>query len=299
MRLVAITPTLELPQETLEEIIDFLHDDRQALLTCSLASLRLVSVSRYHLFSEVALKSDGLCAFLELLDAPWSSFSESISRIVVIGERKKTVCELRCRERLALARGLLPSAIPTKYVPKDFSRLRDCLGGVESVRFVTLCPSDVPEVFWRLLKEMKSIKSMEADRVAFQCPLRFFGYLSSLPLLETLSISRPTMSMDSSWEESLSLDQLKVRSPSNPFRMPLLDLRRLGAEGNQAMCTIGRMAVLGWLLDQRPTLSVCGVRINVDYEPDMTPLLTRYLETNGSTIKKLWITLPGSLTSRF
>jgi hypothetical protein len=297
VRLVAIIPIL--PQETLEEILDFLHDDHQSLLACSLTSMRLVSVSRFHLFSEVALKSDGLCTFLELLDAPWSSFSNSISRIVIIGERKKTICELRCRERLALARGLLPSAIPTKYVPKDFSRLRGRLGGVESVRFMTLSPADVPEVFWRLLQEMKSIKSMEVDRVAFRCPLRFFGYLSSLPLLETLSISRPTMSMDSSWEESLSLDQLKVRSPRNPFRVPLLDLRRLGAEGNQKMSTIGGMAVLGWLLDQCPTPSVCGVRMNVDYESDMTPLLTRYLEANGSTIKNLWISLPGSLTSRF
>jgi hypothetical protein len=293
---VAIIATL--PQETLEEIIDFLHDDRQSLLACSLASSRLVSISRNHLFSEVALKSDGLCAFLELLDAPWSSFAASILRIVVIGERKKTLRELRCRERLALARGLVPSAIPTKYVPKDFSRLRNRLGGVESVRFITLSPSDVPEIFWRLLQEMKSVKSVEVERVAFRCPMKFLGYLSALPLLETLSISRPTMSMDSSWEESLSLDQLKL-SPRNPFRVPLLDLRRLAAEENQKLSTSGAMAVLGWLLDQRPTPSVCGVRMNVDYEPDMMPLLKRYLEANGSTIKNLWISLPGSLTGGF
>ena len=293
---MVIVPTL--PQETLEEIINFLHDDRQTLLACSLTSLQLVPVSRHHLFSEVALKSDGLCAFLEVLDAPWSSFSNTISRIVVIGNRKKTICELRCRERLALARGLLPSAIPTNYVPKDDWRLRNRLGGVESVRFTTLCPSDIPEVFWDLLQEMKSIKSIEADRVAFRCPLRFFGYLSSLSL-ETLSISRPTITMQSSWEESVSLGQLKVRSPNNPFRVPLLDLRRLAAEGNQKMSTIGGMAVLGWLLGQHPTPSVCGIRMSVDYEPDMTPLLKRCLEANGSTIKNLWISLPESLTGRF
>ncbi|KAF8970481.1 hypothetical protein BDZ97DRAFT_1914763 [Flammula alnicola] len=277
--------SIDLPQETLEEIIDFLFEDREALLACSLASRKLVPVCRFHLFSEVTLESNRVCRFLELLDVPWSSFANTVSRIVITGPR-----QLKPLSRAQAA------AMRPEYVPEDNSRLRERLAGVTSVRFINLCPGDIPVSFWRLLEEMKAIKAIEAHRVAFRCPTNFFGYLSSLPLLESLSITRPAMTLDSRWEQHLGDDHLTSRPPGNLFRVPLLDIRRLSdMPGHPSMGILAGLAVLGWLLDKNPMPSVHSLRFNLDCDQKMTTLLRSYFDNNGSTIKKLWITLPATL----
>lgn len=281
--------SIDLPQETLEEIIDFLYDDRQTLLTCSLASRKLVPVCRFHLFSEVSLESDRLCRFLELLDVPWSSFANMVSKIIVNGPRQ-------------LKSPLRPkaTALQPDYVPQDNSRLRERLARVNAVRFINLCPGDIPVSFWRLLEEMKAIKAIEAHRVAFRCPNNFFGYLSSLPLLESLSITRPAMTLDSRWEQHLGDDHLTNRPPGNLVRVPLLDVRRLSdMPEHPSQGVKAGQAVLGWLLDQNPMPFVHSLRFNLDNNDEMTTMLRRYFDGNGSTVRKLWITLPANLNGAF
>ncbi|KAF9484837.1 hypothetical protein BDN70DRAFT_57620 [Pholiota conissans] len=277
--------SIDLPQETLEEIIDFLYDDRQALLTCSLASRKLVPVCRYHLFSEVSLESNRLCRFLELLDVPWSSFANMVSKIIVNGPR-----QISSPTRTKAA------PIQPDYVPDDNSRLRERLSRVSAVRFINLCPGDIPASFWRLLEEMKAIKAIEAHRVAFRCPNNFFGYLSSLPLLEKLSITRPAMTLDSRWEQHLGDDYLTNRTPGNLVRVPLLDIRRLSdLPEHPSQGVKAGQAVLGWLLDQNPMPFVHSLRFNLDNNEEMTTMLRRYFNGNGSTVRKLWITLPANV----
>src|SRR5215471_17388021 len=47
--------TVILPQELIDHIVDFLHNDKQALIACSLISQAFLSASRFHLFSHLDL----------------------------------------------------------------------------------------------------------------------------------------------------------------------------------------------------------------------------------------------------
>ncbi|RDX46357.1 hypothetical protein OH76DRAFT_1356237, partial [Lentinus brumalis] len=63
--------TLRLPAEVTDNILDYLHDDRPALRTCCLVSRSWLPSCRYHLFSEVVVRSAdhplSLSNFLEFL----------------------------------------------------------------------------------------------------------------------------------------------------------------------------------------------------------------------------------------
>ncbi|KAI0708739.1 hypothetical protein C8T65DRAFT_576262, partial [Cerioporus squamosus] len=63
--------TLRLPAEVTDSILDYLHDDRPTLRTCSLVSRSWLPSCRYHLFSEVVVRSADhpltLSSFLEFL----------------------------------------------------------------------------------------------------------------------------------------------------------------------------------------------------------------------------------------
>jgi hypothetical protein len=280
--------SIDLPQETLEEIIDFLYDDRQTLLSCSLASRKFIPVCRFHLFSEVSLESDKLCRFLELLDVQWSSFANMVSKIVVYGPEK---LKSRLRTKVTKATALQPD-----YVPQNNSRLRERLSRVNAVRFIDLCPGDIPVSFWRLLEEMKAIKVIEAHRVAFRCPNKFFGYLSSLPLLGTLSITRPKMTLDSRWEQHLGDDHLTNRPPGTLVRVPLLDIRKLSILSDDPTDGVkAGQVILGWLLEQNPMPFVHSLRLDIDNNDEKNTMLRRYFDGNGSTLRKLWITLPADV----
>ncbi|KAF8906742.1 hypothetical protein CPB84DRAFT_1769514 [Gymnopilus junonius] len=168
---------------------------------------------------------------------------------------------------------------------------------------------DVPEIFWHLLSSMKNIKAMEANRIAFdRCPLPFFGYISSLPLLENFSISWPTMTLNATALASLQdriigeegeKVQLVRGSVGTGFRLPVLDIRRAvqfaGSDRELRASTVAGITILEWLLVQKMIPSVGTLKMNVDYEPDLVQVLTRYFETAGSRIEKLLVVLPSSI----
>ncbi|KDR68390.1 hypothetical protein GALMADRAFT_231355 [Galerina marginata CBS 339.88] len=301
-------PTL--PQETLEEIVDFLHDDRRALLACSLASTRCLPVSRYHLFSEVKLVSTKLCRFLELLDSPWSSIANTISRIVFTGYDRSQKFPCQWMQRRARSMGL-ESGTLVEYLP-HFPRIRGRLQSVAAIRFADLSTVDIPETMWRVLSVIKSVKMLEMHRVAFEeCPLRFLGYLSSLPLLETLSISRPTMLMNPAQLTLLRerigggedcCVRLTKREVGTLFRVPLLDIRRSSQipsqNQNLSRSAAAGIAWLEWLVAQWPMPAIVSLRMNLDTEPRMVSMLTRYFECAGSSIQALCVTLPSSFPGK-
>ena len=64
----------QLPLELLEYIVDFLHDDDDALQTCSLTCRYLLPAARLHLFRKVALERVPDCLrFLEVLESSAST----------------------------------------------------------------------------------------------------------------------------------------------------------------------------------------------------------------------------------
>ncbi|KAI0087184.1 hypothetical protein BDY19DRAFT_956574 [Irpex rosettiformis] len=56
-----------LPQELIDYILDFLHDDARSLIVCSLVSRSFASGSRFHLFGTFNVKDEGtLCGLLDV-----------------------------------------------------------------------------------------------------------------------------------------------------------------------------------------------------------------------------------------
>lgn len=66
-------PLPDLPTELTDAIIDQLHDDRKALVNCSVVCRRWMKSSRYHLFDKVIVRGEkpgsGFTSFLAFLDA--------------------------------------------------------------------------------------------------------------------------------------------------------------------------------------------------------------------------------------
>ncbi|KAF9566522.1 hypothetical protein CPC08DRAFT_100091 [Agrocybe pediades] len=308
-----------LPQETLEHIIDYLHDDRRTLLTCSLVASKFLPASRYHLFSEVTLVATRLCGFFELLDPPWSSIPNAVSRIVITGSDS---IPRYCQKRLAGRKRSGSRAM--LYTPKSFSRLREQLWRVSSIRLVDISMSekDIPATLRCLLYELKGVKSIRADRVTFDCPREFLEYISSLPVLEELSLSRLTMTAQSIKSDDVaSFEPLFEGSASSSevgkhfqevgkrhvLRLPQLDVRRpsevpvlpsgqeLGNAPLDASTTAG-VILLRWLLGQKNIPSVEALRMNLDCERPMKNLLALFFKHAGTHIKTLSVKLPVVIT---
>ncbi|KAI0700284.1 hypothetical protein BC835DRAFT_1412089 [Cytidiella melzeri] len=73
----------QLPQELLDYIVDFLHDDARSLVSCSLASRSFVPGSRLHLFGTFHIKDDRtLCG---LLDASLFATARHAIRTLCLG----------------------------------------------------------------------------------------------------------------------------------------------------------------------------------------------------------------------
>jgi hypothetical protein len=66
-----------LPQEMTAYILDFLHDDKQALLCCSLVSRQWRFAAQHHLFSEVAVRSGE--SFLQFIESTLVSGTISVN----------------------------------------------------------------------------------------------------------------------------------------------------------------------------------------------------------------------------
>lgn len=299
-----------LPQEILEGIIDFLHDDRRSLYACSLASLKLVTASRHHLFSETTLAFAKFQRLLEILDAPWSSLANTISRLVITGEEAH---KMSPQARLARKRALkLSGGVRREYIFDDVSRIHKRLQRVGSIRLSDISPNVIPESFWTLLAAMKGVKSVETHRIGFQCPLSFFGFVASLPLLAKLSVSRPTIAMSATRLSVLQkricegggIDFLLPHSRTGAaFQISLLDLRRTSQIPTQDQSlnasTVAGIAVLQWMLMQNPRPSVKTLRLNLDYEHEMLSLLSTYFEAAGSHVENLCVVLPSCITGMF
>lgn len=86
--MVEVDPNrLCLPPEIIDEIIDYLHDDKKALLLLSRVSKRALVRSRRYLFHTVHIIEDDrrLEGFLYLVSSPWTSFTFAVKRILLEG----------------------------------------------------------------------------------------------------------------------------------------------------------------------------------------------------------------------
>ena len=268
-----------------------------------------------------------LCGFLELLDVPWSSVPSAISRIIITGSTSSL--STRCQMRLAARKKGGVKAEP--YIPESFSRLCAQLKNVELIRLsdMTMSEKDAPETLWHLLSEMKGVKKLEVHKVTFKSPRKFFKYVSSMPNLGTLSISRVEVTSNaeglSPFQQYIDEDRGNtdgtdthsleiVQSPGQVhdvrarriFRLPLLDLRPLSRISipveDHAVdiqfngSTVAGPTILRWLLAQRMVPFIEALRINLDCERSMKNLLAQYFKCAGSCVERLRVVLPTSIS---
>lgn len=245
-----------LPAETIDAIVDHLHDDRSALAACSLASSAFIVSARHHLFSEVVLECSHICPFLKLLDVPSCTITAAITR-VIIRQRKK-----------------IPGWNREKsyYVPMDTPRLVSRLQGVRYIRLSDISLSDISPPLWLLLHDLKGVKEMEIHHITFETPEHFFRYICSLPALESLSVLNPST--------GVIPDDLAQYRPKVPFCIPLLDVGKLSH------------GMLGWFLAQDPIPPVHTFCINLNSSSTEIEVIRQYSEAMGSSIQNLHINLP-------
>ncbi|KAF9457923.1 hypothetical protein BDZ94DRAFT_1271937 [Collybia nuda] len=248
-----------LPTEIKDEIVNHLHDDRKALLACSLATTALLAPARHHLFSEVSVECAKLCTFLALLDASWCSISPALTRMSIHGPKGFPMHD----------------STPVKgYVSADRMRLISRLQGISRIRFSCLAFCKISP-FWRLLSDLKAVRELEFHKLKIGSPVTFFQYICSIPGLAALSITESSM-------PTIALDMTQFRRVTT-LSIPLLDVTK--ASG----------ALLDWFQAQDTIPHVQTFSINLN--SSSTGLLTtrKYTDAIGPSVHNLHIRLPSSI----
>jgi hypothetical protein len=100
---IAATSISDTPQEILERILDFLHDDHATLYSASLVSRAWIHAPRYHLFSQTLLKEiyrwgrllkENACLFLVLARSEHCTILPAIRSAILIVQTQELVDDL-------------------------------------------------------------------------------------------------------------------------------------------------------------------------------------------------------------
>jgi hypothetical protein len=71
------------PLETIDMIIDYLHDDKLSLAACSLGCRQWLPSTRFHMFCEFKLAVDNFIQVLDVLEHPLSTITPVIQCLVI------------------------------------------------------------------------------------------------------------------------------------------------------------------------------------------------------------------------
>ncbi|RDB15825.1 hypothetical protein Hypma_003689 [Hypsizygus marmoreus] len=157
---------VELPPEVIDAIIDYLHDDKYALLTCALVSPKWIPRSRYHFLYELTLEPEDALAFCSLSQDLYST----IPRFV---------------RSLTLKDGILTlywsSSALSHLAHCKFTSLEDlCIDrawfDLDESAITSMCHG------------FASIKTLKLHDVSFTSIAHLAQLVCSLPLLESLSL---------------------------------------------------------------------------------------------------------------
>lgn len=137
--------------ETTDIIIDFLHEDKEALSSCGLTCRAWLASSRYHLFSDVTVYPANGQSFIELLISPLNNISHIVRHLTCALEQKDAQADVHARGELStevlmmipdithLARAIKSLTLRhldwSQYTPANLrlilSNLKNCLEALE------------------------------------------------------------------------------------------------------------------------------------------------------------------------
>ncbi|KAF8632148.1 hypothetical protein AX17_004890 [Amanita inopinata Kibby_2008] len=250
----------ELPQETVEEIVSYLHDDRASLFACSLSNSALVPVTRRYLFAEVIISLHQIKSAVCMLGDKHGTVAEAVRGLTIADQpppNKGSGCvDVDCSE----------NTLP------DISSLRLRLQRLARLRFEHVCDSEIAPVFWELANGLCGVQEVQVDQMFCDSSERFFAFMSSLPALERFAVSR------SHWS---GLDSKLDFPRSQSFRhVSLLDIG-----------PFAQNHVLQWLLTHQVALSVQVLRLNLAIDLETALLVKRLVDIVGCNLHELHISL--------
>ncbi|KAF9443549.1 hypothetical protein P691DRAFT_608714, partial [Macrolepiota fuliginosa MF-IS2] len=257
----------DLPRETIDDIVQWLREDRKALSACSLAGRVFLSSCRYAMFFTLILEYEELGGLLEVINSPLSTITP-VLRCLRFGRRGSTSRKNRnLRSRAAFAR------LDNPQVMKN-------LQGVRRVRLEDV-PSDGGGVDWPLgafLDELRGVREVEVENCGIVGVV--LEWACGLPDLEELSEFEPGLACTAGF-------RWKARNAGR-MRIPLLDVGAWDQFG-----------VVSWLMEQSPVPRVRNLRIgsarsgfwDVGGECGVR-VLNRLVEVVGSGVEHLHVGFP-------
>ena len=203
-------PNPYLPQETLDHIVDFLHDQPEALKACSLASKRWIPRTRKHLFAEIEFKSP------EHLKSWWRAFPDPSNSPA----HHTHTTFVRCTQLLMIVNARAGGLIQTF---SRVARLRLDWITMDNNRPMTARDSNQISLapFHQFSSTLKSLRM----RFYFLPYPEIFDLVRSSPLLEDFALSGRNPS--SSYGGDIYGQRAAIRSTSPAFT-GCLDLRIRG-----------------------------------------------------------------------
>lgn len=167
------------PPEIIDAIVDYLHNDKMALLACSLCR-DFIPSSRYHLFSEIIIqpRTTDLFILLDLLSSPHGHIAPYARRLVFDNITKFIYCY-----------GVEDVAHAIRNIP----RLTSCLPFVKSLRISNTDFEQVPqEITTHLVSHLRHFRDLHLNSLHFYRFSEFVDLVSAFSSLETIYIKRLT-----------------------------------------------------------------------------------------------------------
>ena len=172
-----------LPPETIDTIVDHLHDDKTTLLACSL-SKGLLQSSRYHLFSELLIKprTGDLFPLLDLLSTPSGTIAPFVRRLVFDN----------------ITSYVFHYGVPdVAHAIRNMPRLASRLPLVNSLRFSNFDFEHLPqEISIQLFSHFRNFRDLELHSLHFFRFSEFVDLVCSFPSLKRLSIKWVTWTLN-------------------------------------------------------------------------------------------------------
>lgn len=258
------TSTVRIPPELLDKVVDYLHDDRQALLALSLVSKKTtLTRSRGHLFSTIVFTTDSqFDNFLLLLDRPWTSFTFSVQT-------------LHLKDLFHTTRNYRYRSLSSQSIERVISHLSN----VEGVWLTSISWRVIPSHIRDILFHCLQITDLQLDRVEFygdEEPCEFFSILAPKP---NGSIS---------FYDILSDDAMEFSPTPSIFQQPL-HIKSL--DTNALVRFLG-----GNLLNSCPRLTVDSLHLRL---PSLTSMernnhirfISNFIQHVGPSLQRLFVEL--------
>jgi hypothetical protein len=254
----------QLPQETLEEIMSYLGDDKPTLLSCSLANSALVPASRRLLFADVTLFPHEIKAAIYLLAAACGTIAEAIRSLKISNKVSfSNMCYTRSVDtKRSRVKEPAPNVLPL--------RKRLCL--LKRLSFESVCDSEIPSEFWKMANGIHAVQEVKVEQLLCNRSEQFFSLVSSFPSLEKFTVFK------SYW---YGADAVVLPLCSrNICHIPVLDI------GSTA-----QKHVLQWILGQELAPTVDKMRLNLGIDLETALLASKLFEVVGPKLRELHLSL--------